>query len=1068
MKHLITIGIPTFRRYEKILTCLDALAKQKLPAEQFRVIVVDNSLEPEKSAAIKKKLKYPYQLDYVITDKCGAAYARNVALKMCNTDIIAYIDDDVYVADNWLESILKIFKKHDGYLGAVSGKINPIWDVQPPKWLTHDVYHHLACLDWGNEELRIDHISNWLVSAAIAYNTKAMLAIGGFPEHLGRKKGSLMAHEELSAHQSLAALGYALVYSPELVVKHHMDADRISYKWFCVNAFWDKISILLYFSGKVIDVAEAGLTPKLQLFLDKKLKGFKEKSTAAELAADMLEFSEQGKLAAESIGLDSSLSMRTHTMPTIYVITTCFNAAATISKTIESVLTQSGDFNLCYHIQDAESSDNTMEIVNTWRKKVQDGSFKPFCRHVVMSVAVEKDAGIYDGVNKAVKNLVIPYYAFMTWINADDILFQGALATISSIQTKHPDVSWVTGQVYATRQNSALSIVVRCAFPQWFIQRGLCEIRYWTNIQQEGTFWRKWLWDRAKGLNAKLKLAGDFDLWMRFAQLTELWHFPGPLASFHRRSGQLSEDADSYAREVDALVSKEQKDQDWETISNALIDNPAGFDFNCLFYDWSIDAYKMIKLPLQGYIPFWKEYELSLLAAQKGKTQSHAVPGSTAPHAESAPGVSDYAVETPVPVPPPKPKPLAQYHAGCEWRARKSRLSRLSGQIRGWRGKWKAYKTLRRSGLFWDDYYLGLNPDVGRLGIDPLMHYIRHGAQEGRNPNPVFSTYYYLRHNQDVKEAGINPLLHYWLHGAKEGRNPSEQFNTGRYLENHPELRRSGKNPLVHYLLTAIHSAVTEVSATVVAETRTTATVGALAVASPLKAIEPLPPTLSLTPEGFSDFTYSRHCHLPLLGIYASELYNREITDWSDENIKIYQDLLAYAFIRQNVPAGCRILIINGNHHELMQRLTTEFNCEQVDPDVAGSLSALQSGHFDFALSIGTMLRKNSVEGKVLRECATNILRSLKSGGHLLSLFDIVAFTDNIWQPPIISELTSLAPPLYPPPPPADIAADPHLFYMSEKAYNNSWKAVIGKEYNDFGRPASANILMTKSRNFAT
>ena len=56
--------------------------------------------------------------------------------------------------------------------------------------------------------------------------------------------------------------------------------------------------------------------------------------------------------------------------------------------------------------------------------------------------------------------------------------------------------------------------------------------------------------------------------------------------------------------------------------------------------------------------------------------------------------------------------------------------------------------------------------------MDPVIHYLDHGASEGRDPGPGFSTSYYLEVNRDVADAGMNPLHHFLLHGLAEGRAP--------------------------------------------------------------------------------------------------------------------------------------------------------------------------------------------------------------------------------------------------------------------------------------------------------
>jgi GT2 family glycosyltransferase/glycosyltransferase involved in cell wall biosynthesis len=82
----------------------------------------------------------------------------------------------------------------------------------------------------------------------------------------------------------------------------------------------------------------------------------------------------------------------------------------------------------------------------------------------------------------------------------------------------------------------------------------------------------------------------------------------------------------------------------------------------------------------------------------------------------------------------------------------------------------RTVRALARSGLFNREWYLKNNPDVAALRIDPIRHYVIHGAREGRDPGPSFSTRGYLELNRDVAAAGVNPLMHFALYGTTEGR----------------------------------------------------------------------------------------------------------------------------------------------------------------------------------------------------------------------------------------------------------------------------------------------------------
>ncbi|MFC0246145.1 CDP-glycerol glycerophosphotransferase family protein [Falsochrobactrum ovis] len=63
------------------------------------------------------------------------------------------------------------------------------------------------------------------------------------------------------------------------------------------------------------------------------------------------------------------------------------------------------------------------------------------------------------------------------------------------------------------------------------------------------------------------------------------------------------------------------------------------------------------------------------------------------------------------------------------------------------------------------DFYLRHNPDVAAAGINPLVHYCKHGWSELRRPNPEFDSWWYCLQYLNVKADTIDPLLHYVLVG---------------------------------------------------------------------------------------------------------------------------------------------------------------------------------------------------------------------------------------------------------------------------------------------------------------
>ncbi|RAI59814.1 S8 family serine peptidase [Roseicella frigidaeris] len=97
-------------------------------------------------------------------------------------------------------------------------------------------------------------------------------------------------------------------------------------------------------------------------------------------------------------------------------------------------------------------------------------------------------------------------------------------------------------------------------------------------------------------------------------------------------------------------------------------------------------------------------------------------------------------------------------------------------------------------------YYAQHNADVYASGIAADLHYATEGWQQGRDPNPWFSTTSYLANHKDVQAMGVNPLDYYAWVGWQRDDDPSAGFDGSLYLHFNPDVAAAGLNPLLHWL----------------------------------------------------------------------------------------------------------------------------------------------------------------------------------------------------------------------------------------------------------------------------
>lgn len=759
---ILTFGIPTYRRFGYLQETLESIYAQSLSEDMYKVLIIDNSLLPEKSQDCKKNWSYKTNINYIITNKSGASYARNIAIKHCTTEYMAILDDDVILDKYCLEAMLESIKLFPG-AAAIGTKLLPKWEVSRPEWLTLEpLLWNYGVFDWGNLPTTLP-VSRWIISACTVYKLSAVKKIPeGFPEHIGVHGGLHLVHEETALNLALRKLGYDIAYDPRIKVQHHIQKERCNINFIYNESIRSQISFYLLVNDiknyKFFDIKRICNSVNIDTNLT-----MEQSFTPEDILKKAYQYGEVAIEKCENFFGKKYNINKFFTTNTIYVVTPVLNCVDTIDYTILSIVSQEGDFAIRYHIQDGGSTDGTLEKLHNW-KKILDSNTSSIvrCRNVVFTYESTPDNGMYDAIAKAYGKFSPEKYSFLTWINGDDYFMPGAFNNIDSLARHAPQIQWVTGQPFI-KTVSGTNLTFSKYLPQQCIAHGICDGKNIEFIQQEGSFFTKELWDNAKGLNTTLKYAGDWDLWRRFATITPLWHLDFATRVFRVRPGQLSQqassDGNSYNKEMDSIKSQAVRAQSMASLAH---DGFSNLDIHLIYSTEN------------GLKPVIEKLGSRLTKAMQAFCQAHQMQNSHMEKIEKNPATLPF---------PSKEKKF-------------SFLDRFKKFI-GFR--WEVLR-LRKSGLFWPNYYLSNNFDVYAKGIDPLYHFVTNGWKEGRNPNPLFDTKWYLSTQLDVCIADINPLLHFLEYGATEGRDPSPSFSIKNYFIHNPDVKKSGLNPLVHYL----------------------------------------------------------------------------------------------------------------------------------------------------------------------------------------------------------------------------------------------------------------------------
>jgi GT2 family glycosyltransferase len=165
---------------------------------------------------------------YVAETKQVNAHARNLGITTAKVAIIAFIDDDVTVENNWLTVLKRVldFREEVSFVG---GRVLPEWRGAPPAWLTPDHWPPLALLDYGPEELTIGGTNpRGLLTANIAFRRSVFDEIGTFSPHLQRVKDHIGSMEDTEFLLRVCRGGKKGIYIPDMIVRAPVDVERLT------------------------------------------------------------------------------------------------------------------------------------------------------------------------------------------------------------------------------------------------------------------------------------------------------------------------------------------------------------------------------------------------------------------------------------------------------------------------------------------------------------------------------------------------------------------------------------------------------------------------------------------------------------------------------------------------------------------------------------------------------------------------------------------------------------------------------------------------------------------------
>ena len=214
----ITVVVPTYRRPQDLVLCLEALKKQTRPADE--VVVVIRDLDTETWEFLKTYNSQPLPLTTAKVAIPGQVAALNGGLELASGNVISFTDDDAVPHTEWLARIEAHFLS-DSRIGGVGGRDwlyigNELVEgerkiVGKVQWFGRTIGEHHRGVG-KPREVEI------LKGANMSYRRSAI----GDLQFDWRLLGSgAEVHNDLAFALSIKKAGWKLIYDPLVEIDHY-------------------------------------------------------------------------------------------------------------------------------------------------------------------------------------------------------------------------------------------------------------------------------------------------------------------------------------------------------------------------------------------------------------------------------------------------------------------------------------------------------------------------------------------------------------------------------------------------------------------------------------------------------------------------------------------------------------------------------------------------------------------------------------------------------------------------------------------------------------------------------
>jgi GT2 family glycosyltransferase len=224
----IAIIVPTRNRAKVLTELLRSISElHELDRIRPEVVVVDNNSNDDTPPCVRSIANgFPTPLRIEKVTRPGKSAAINDAVRAVTSDLVAFLDDDVVVDQNWLNGVESFCREGKYPVGQGRIRLPAAESADPEILKLVERYRTIPQLEHDADTESVQSLNG----ANFFMHREIFDRVGGLDERLG--PGASGTSEDVDLARRLLRAGIAIGYAPQALVYHRIDRNRLTEEYF--------------------------------------------------------------------------------------------------------------------------------------------------------------------------------------------------------------------------------------------------------------------------------------------------------------------------------------------------------------------------------------------------------------------------------------------------------------------------------------------------------------------------------------------------------------------------------------------------------------------------------------------------------------------------------------------------------------------------------------------------------------------------------------------------------------------------------------------------------------------